>query len=112
VAGATDPQARQALDDLAYVLGQSHALRQTCRGTHDQYWRAKMLSLMQLEAASDPRMAARLSRAFNAGFDTERASHPVCAAAALQEAARQAERGRVLAITLASSDPPRPGERG
>ena len=32
---------RQRLLDLAYTLGESHALRQICQGEGDQYWRSR-----------------------------------------------------------------------
>ena len=44
------PAQRQALTDLAYVLGQSHALRQACLGAQDQFWRGRMLRMVDAEA--------------------------------------------------------------
>lgn len=89
------------MSDLAFVLGQSHALRQACEGEADQYWRSRMLQLMQVEAP-DQGLKARLSRAFNSGFQSAQASFPSCDAGARAEAARSAARGRALAERLAS----------
>ena len=41
-----EPADRQRLLDLAYALGQSHALRQACEGAGDQFWRARMMRLI------------------------------------------------------------------
>ena len=95
------PEARQAAADLAYVLGQSHALRQACAGADDQYWRGRMLELLQAEAPDDAQKA-RLSQSFNAGFAAGQAGFPSCTAAARAEGQRIAARGAALASRLAS----------
>ena len=61
------PVERQALVDLAYVLGEAHALRQACSGTTDQTWRARMNRLIELEKPEEG-LQRRLVDAFNAGF--------------------------------------------
>ena len=45
------PAERQVLVDLAYVLGESHALRQTCEGAGDMLWRSRMEEMLRVEAA-------------------------------------------------------------
>ena len=92
---------RQSLVDLAFVLGQSHALRQTCQGDADQYWRSRMLRLLDLEAP-DQQLKSRLIQSFTTGFDGARASFPSCTAAARAQAVREATRGRALAENLGS----------
>ena len=62
-----EPAERQTLVDLAYAIGESHALRQVCQGDGDQYWRERMEQLTQTEAA-DSGFEARLKQAFNSGF--------------------------------------------
>ena len=87
--------------DLAYVLGESHALRQACDGSDDQYWRARMLELLDAEAP-DQALKARLGKAFNTGFAAGQAAFPTCDVKSRAEAARIAQRGRTLADKLAT----------
>lgn len=96
-----DPSERQALTDLGYTLGESHALRQACHGEGDQYWRARMRQLIELEAP-DQGFATRVANAFNAGYASAQAGHPSCTAKARRAAARAAARGRGLAAGLAN----------
>jgi uncharacterized protein (TIGR02301 family) len=86
------------------VLGQSHALRQACRGPEDQYWRSRMLALLKLEAPG-PDAKAALGRSFNAGFAAARGAYPTCTTRASAEAARLAGRGQALAQALARRAP-------
>lgn len=90
------PAQRQNLTDLAYVLGESHALRQVCEGPSDQFWRGRMERMLAAEAP-DPAFDARLKEAFNTGYAAAQAAFPECDAANRREAARVAARGRVLA---------------
>jgi len=104
------PAQRQALTDLAYVLGESHALRQLCEGPMDQYWRERMRQLVRTEAP-DGSFQQRLNTAFNTGFVAGQSTYPGCGRASRREEARLAERGRALAAsltgTMAMDDPPR-----
>ena len=95
------PAAAQALAELAYVLGESHALRQACEGAEDQSWRARMQQVLQVEAA-DEAAKARLSNAFNSGYAAAQASYPACDEAARARAREVAARGARLAGSLAS----------
>ncbi len=101
LAGAAPAPGRPGLPDLAYVLGESHALRQACRSREDMYWRDRMERLLDAEGASDAE-AARLTRAFNAGFAAARTAFPGCDVRARAAAAETAGRGRALAQALAS----------
>jgi len=96
------PALRQALLDLAYVLGESHALRQACQGEADQYWRARMIRLVEVEAP-DTALEGRLRQSFNTGFATRRSGFPACSPASRQAEAAVAARGRVLAAGLAQA---------
>jgi uncharacterized protein (TIGR02301 family) len=98
-----DPEARQALVDLAYVLGEAHALRQVCSGPTDQTWRARMNRLIELEKPDDG-LNRRLVDAFNGGFMTRQAEHKVCDEAAQAAERVTAERGRRLAARLAGDE--------
>ena len=104
------PEQRQALTDLAYVLGESHALRQLCEGPMDQYWRERMRQLVKAEAP-DAGFERRLNTAFNTGFIAGQSTFAGCGHASRREEERLAERGRALAAsltgTMAMDDPPR-----
>ncbi len=101
---ARAPEERQALIDLAYVLGEAHALRQVCSGTGDQTWRVRMNRMMELEQP-DTGLERRLVDAFNAGFMTRQAERPACDAGALAAERATAVRGRALSEKLARSGP-------
>jgi len=96
------PGQRQTLTDLAYTLGESHALRQACQGEGDQYWRARMQQLMELEEP-DQAFASRLAGAFNSGYAQAQASFPACGARSRAAAMRAAAKGRRLASGLGNS---------
>ena len=104
------PSQYQTLIDLAYVLGESHALRQACSGLEDQYWRERMQDLVRTETP-DLDLDRRLKTAFNTGFVAGQSAFPVCGRASRREEARQAAKGRALASSLtgsiANSAPPR-----
>lgn len=95
------PAARQALVDLAGVLGQSHAIRQACTRQKDFRWRERMQRLLQVEAA-DQSLKNRAMLSFNDGFYAAKASYPACSKEAKAAAARLAQRGEKLAVELGS----------
>jgi len=104
------PAERQALVDLAYVLGRSHALRQLCAGPSDQYWRDRMNWLVATERP-DAALDRQLKLSFNSGFTAARNGFARCNAASRREEAVAAARGRDLAASLtgavAEDDPSR-----
>ena len=100
VAQDRTPTQRQTLTDLAYVLGESHALRQACLGPLDQFWRGRMLRMVDAEAP-DPAFNTRLHNAFNAGFSSAQAQYPTCGADSRKAEAAAAARGQALAASLA-----------
>ncbi|MDR6627749.1 TIGR02301 family protein [Caulobacter segnis] len=93
---------RQRLLELAYALGESHALRQGCEGEGDQYWRARMMRLVQVERPG-PTLETQLRERFNAGFVVQRAAYPGCDEASHEAEARAARRGQALALKLSRS---------
>lgn len=98
-----EPADRQRLLDLAYALGQSHALRQACEGAGDQFWRARMMRLIDVEA-SDSGFTDRLRDRFNGGFAASQAGHPEGCSPESRRAERQAaQRGRALAAKLSQT---------
>ena len=92
------PAQRQQLLDLAYALGESHALRQACT-PDDQYWRERMRRLIEVERP-DGAFAQRLADRFNTGFSVRQAQFPECTPAVRAEAAAAARRGRAAAAAL------------
>lgn len=98
------PEERQTLIDLAYVLGEAHALRQVCSGAVDQTWRARMNRMMELEHPDDA-LGRRLVDAFNAGFMTRQAERPTCDAGAQGAERATAVRGKALSEKLAGLAP-------
>ncbi len=95
------PVERQSLIDLAFALGETHALRQACEGPNDQYWRQKMMRLAEVEQA-DQAFDAQLRDRFNTGFAAGQAQHPTCDPATRTAEARAAARGAALAARMSS----------
>ncbi|HEY3888921.1 MAG TPA: TIGR02301 family protein [Caulobacteraceae bacterium] len=95
------PADRQTLVELAYALGQSHALRQVCTGAGDYYWRRRMQQLVAAEQPDGP-FNRRLADSFNDGFVASRQAFPTCNTASKAEAERIAAKGGDLAMDLNS----------
>jgi uncharacterized protein (TIGR02301 family) len=100
-ADAPSPPQRQAVIDLAYVLGEAHALHRACAGSEDNTWRGRMGRLIKVEAPDAP-YRRRLTESFNAGFVARKAEFPTCTAKAAAAERATAERGRALARRLAA----------
>ncbi|SFI68409.1 TIGR02301 family protein [Caulobacter sp. UNC279MFTsu5.1] len=96
------PVERQTLLDLAFTLGESHALRQVCEGAGDQYWRARMMRLTDVEKA-DQAFDAQLRDRFNTGFAARQGEFPQCDEASRRAEQQTAVKGRALAARLARS---------
>ncbi|HTK36186.1 MAG TPA: TIGR02301 family protein [Caulobacteraceae bacterium] len=99
---ARSPDQRQALVDLAYVLGEAHALRQACHG--DQTWRMQMSRMVAIEAPEDA-LKRRMVDSFNAGFMLRQAEYPACGPKVTEAERETAARGRVLALGLGGESP-------
>jgi uncharacterized protein (TIGR02301 family) len=97
-----DPSERQKLLDLAFTLGESHALRQVCEGTGDQYWRSRMVRLTDVEKA-DQAFDAQLRDRFNTGFAARQGQFQDCDDASRQAEQAAARKGQALAARLARS---------
>lgn len=93
---------RQTLLDLAYVLGESHALRQACEGVDDQYWRSRMVRLTEVEQA-DQAFDAQMRERFNTGFASRRSEYPLCDDASRKAEHAIARKGQALAEKLSRS---------
>lgn len=103
------PQARQLVIDLAYAMGETHALRQACLGDADQEWRVHMGRLVEVESA-DPALGAsgqrRLVESFNAGFNAKSAQFPSCKPEVQAALVAAAAKGETLARRLAGGTAP------
>lgn len=104
-----EPVERQRLLDLAYALGESHALRQTCEGEADQFWRARMVRLTEVEQA-DQSFDAQMRERFNTGFAARQGEFPLCDASSRKAEQQAARKGQALALKLSQSM--RPVSRG
>jgi uncharacterized protein (TIGR02301 family) len=94
------PDQRQTLLDLAYVLGEAHALRAACQGPEDQAWRSRMSRMMEVEQP-EPAFRRRLIDNFNTGFASRQAETPTCGPDTPAKERAVAVRGRALAQRLA-----------
>ena len=94
------PAERQSLTELAYTLGEAHALRRVCAGPRDGAWYGRMQALIGVERP-DAGLNRRLVEAFNAGFVSREAEFRACVPAARAAERAAAAHGRVLAKSLA-----------
>lgn len=91
---------------LAEVLGKAHAIRVTCNGPNDQYWRSYMLRLLELEAPYQGGLRRSLVNGFNAGFSWGSDLHPVCDGNAVNAEKAFAAEGRDLSARLVQANIP------
>ena len=94
------PALRQSLVDLAYVLGESHALRQACTSLEDQYWRTRMMNMVA-EERPDEALDRRLKESFNTGFASRQSEFPACTPASRRAEAAAANHGVDISTRLA-----------
>ena len=85
--------------DLAYVLGEAHALKLAC-APDDQTWRARMQRMLEVEAP-DSDFETHLTTRFNDGFSARHADYPKCDPKAARLEAKIAAQGEALAKALA-----------
>jgi uncharacterized protein (TIGR02301 family) len=103
IAGAPvddEPLRRETAADLAYVLGEIHALGRLCPGFGAENWRARMEGLLQVEAA-DEAFRRRLMKRFNSGYLEASAAHPSCGPGGARAARRAQSEGAQLSSRLA-----------
>jgi uncharacterized protein (TIGR02301 family) len=98
IAQERSPASHKAMLDLAYVLGEAHALRQAC-APDDPMWRARMQRMLEIEAP-DEAFENQLAERFNQGFAASRAQFPKCDARVPAAEAKVAAEGRRLSETL------------
>lgn len=94
-------------EDLARILGAAHAIRISCNGTDDQYWRRYMLDMLALEAPERGGLRSALAGAFNDGYAGAMRRFPACDNRAVAAEADYARQGETLALRLASENFPK-----
>jgi uncharacterized protein (TIGR02301 family) len=95
-----DPAARQTLIDLAYILGEAHALRQICM-PGDQHWRGRMSGIVETENA-DHGFAERMRQQFNTGYVARQSQFTACTPESRKAESDVASRGAALARRMGS----------
>ena len=88
---------------LSSTLGRVHAIRTTCRGNNDQYWREQMKELLSLEAPNSSALRRSMTNAFNDAYQRERRLRSVCDEGAREAEAAYAAEGRRLSDALAAA---------
>lgn len=95
------PTDRQVLTQLAYTLGEAHALHRLCAGPSDATWYGRMRQLISAEAP-DEGFRRRLVESFNAGYQTRVSQYPGCSRDSQAAERQAAAHGAALARTLSS----------
>jgi uncharacterized protein (TIGR02301 family) len=97
------PEQRQVLTELAFVLGEAHALRRVCNGPSDGFLYERMNRLLAIEQPEDA-FRRQLIERFNAGFVTAGAAHASCSTISRTDGRNAALQGKILAERLFSGD--------
>jgi len=93
------PTQRQTLLQLAYALGETHALHRLCTSPGDGLWYGRMQQLEAQERA-DEAFRRRLIESFNAGFISRQGQFASCSAQSKSAEQAAAGRGAALAAQL------------
>ena len=101
IAQERPPAERQTLIDLAYALGESHALRQACAGDGDQYWRGRLMEVAEAEGAGAA-FSGRPTQALTSGLPTRQTEFPSCTPASKRAELVVARKGQSLARQLSA----------
>ncbi len=102
-AGRRPGAQRDVVVQLAYTLGEAHALHRLCAGAADATWYARMERL-EAQEATDDAGRRQLVDAFNAGFAARQAQALVCSRRSRSAEHEVAEHGAVLARRLAAAE--------
>jgi uncharacterized protein (TIGR02301 family) len=95
------PEAREALVQLAYDLGEAHALHRLCAGPSDATWYGRMQQL-EAEEGADEGFRRRLVESFNEGYAAGSSEFPACTMQSRAAERAVAARGAALARQLAT----------
>lgn len=94
---------------LSEILGKAHAVRLTCNGRDDQYWRGYMQRLLELEAPYQGGLRRSMVNGFNAGFSVAQSTYSVCDGSAIAAEKDLARSGKKLTNALVMANIPRRG---
>lgn len=94
------PGSRAAmLRDLAGVIGAVHYFTVACEGRGSQYWRDRMIAVIEAEGA-DRHLRAAMIEAFNDQYRERERAFPGCSPDARTARGEAAERGAALSAAL------------
>lgn len=94
----------EKLARLAEIIGAVHYLRELCGATDGQLWRDRMRELVDAEGSSALRRA-KLSRAFNQGYQNYSRTYRTCTSPAQTTLSRFLTEGEQIADTLVRTVP-------
>ncbi|WP_136658659.1 TIGR02301 family protein [Nitratireductor sp. XY-223] len=97
-AQTVEPPYEERLIRLSEIVGSVHYLRKLCLGS-DEGWRAKMQSLIDIEA-TDPDRRARFVAAFNKGYRSFASVHRKCNSVAVEAEELYRKQGLELASEI------------
>lgn len=69
---------QQDVKELSRLMGVLHGIHFTCNGKGDQFWRERMVLILNEEVRGEPTLKEKLIGSFNAGFDQSRNFYPWC----------------------------------
>lgn len=96
------PRSRTAmLQELAAALGAVHYFTVACDGRGNQYWRDRMIALVEAEAPGDPRLRAAMIQTFNDQYRERERAFADCSPDARSARTEAALRGQTLSEALA-----------
>jgi uncharacterized protein (TIGR02301 family) len=98
---------RQTVVQLAYTLGEAHALHRLCAGPTDATWYARMQRL-EAEEGGDDAGRRQLVEAFNAGFAASQSRMVACSRRSRAAEQAVAARGAALARRLSAPEASQP----
>ncbi len=108
VAAQTPSQEQRPYDDkllrLSEILGAVHFLRELCGGSDGMLWRDRMVELIDAEGSSALRRV-RLTRAFNAGYQSYSRTYSTCTPTAQTAITKFMTEGAEIAETLVKNVP-------
>lgn len=90
------------LTQLSAIIGAAHAIRVTCNGVDDQYWRAYMQQILGLEAPERGNLRTSMVGAFNRGYQQGERRTNGCTAESARIEAEYAREGKRLSDALAA----------
>jgi uncharacterized protein (TIGR02301 family) len=101
-AGAVSGSRNALLQELAGAIGAVHYFTVLCDGRGNQYWRDRMIALVEAEAPVEGRLRAAMIETFNDQYRERENGFSECSAAARAERSEAAARGQALSEALAT----------